>query len=116
LLTLTNQSKDELLSNILDPNASIAAGYEEYLVQTADGRMITGVIANQNATSVTLRRSKGEEDTVLRSAISEMRALTVSSMPENLEEGISLEQMKDLLEYLKTAGAPKTARRQSDAR
>jgi hypothetical protein len=45
-----------------------------------------------------------------------MRALTVSSMPENLEEGISLEQMKDLLEYLKTAGAPKTARRQSDAR
>ena len=111
LLTLAGQAKEELLANILDPNANIAPGYEEYLIQTRDGRLITGVIANQNATSVTLRRTKEEEDTVLRRAISEMRVLTVSAMPENLEDSINLEQMADLLEYLKTAGAEQTAGR-----
>jgi putative membrane-bound dehydrogenase-like protein len=111
LLTLAGQPKEELLANILDPNANIAPGYEEYLIQTGDGRLVTGVIANQNATSVTLRRTKEEEDTVLRKAISEMRVLTVSAMPENLEDSINLEQMADLLEYLKTAGAEQTAGR-----
>lgn len=111
LLTLAGQAKEELLTNILDPNANIAPGYEEYLVQTTDGRIVTGVIANQNATSVTLRRSKGDEDTILRGAIAEMRVLTVSAMPENLEEGIDVRQMADLLEYLKSAGSTNRAGR-----
>jgi putative heme-binding domain-containing protein len=111
LLTLAGQPKDELLVNILDPSANIAPGYDEYLVQTTDGRIITGVISNQNATSVTLRRSKGDEDTVLRNTIAEMRVATVSAMPENLEDAINLEQMSDLLEFLKTAGGTKTAGR-----
>jgi putative membrane-bound dehydrogenase-like protein len=104
LLTLAGQPKEELLANIIDPNANVAPGYEEYLVRTRDGRIATGVIANQNATSVTLRRSKGEEDTILRHAIVEMRSLTASAMPENLDEEINVQQMADLLEYLKTAG------------
>jgi putative membrane-bound dehydrogenase-like protein len=102
LLTLAGQPKEELLANILDPNANIAPGYEEYLARTRDGKIVTGVIASQNATSVTLRRSKGEEDTILRGAIAEMRVLTASAMPENLEEAIDVQQMADLLEYLKS--------------
>jgi putative heme-binding domain-containing protein len=109
LATVTNQSKDELLTNILDPNANIAAGYEEYMIRTADGQLITGVMANQSATAVTLRRRKGEQDTVLRSNIAELRALTVSAMPENLEESIDVQQMSDLLAFLKSLGTDKTA-------
>jgi putative membrane-bound dehydrogenase-like protein len=109
LATVTNQSKEELLTNILDPNANIAAGYEEYMIRTADGQLITGVMANQSATAVTLRRRKGEQDTVLRSNIAELRALTVSAMPENLEESIDLQQMSDLLAFLKSLGTVKTA-------
>ena len=105
LATVTNQSKEELLTNILDPNANIAAGYEEYMVQTSDGQLITGVMVNQSATAVTLRRRKGEQDIVLRNNIAELRALTVSAMPENLEEGITVQQMSDLLEFLKTLGS-----------
>ena len=114
LVTVTNQSKEELLTNILDPNANIAAGYEEYMIRTSDGEIITGVMANQSATAVTLRRRKGEQDTVLRSNIAELRALTVSAMPENLEEGITVQQMSDLLEFLKTLGSDKTAKTHAD--
>ena len=41
LATVTNQSKEELLTNVLDPNANIAAGYEEYMIRTTDGEFIT---------------------------------------------------------------------------
>jgi hypothetical protein len=51
---------------------------------------------------VTLRRSKGEEDTVLRSNIVSLRAATVSAMAEGLEDEITVEQMTDLLEYLRS--------------
>ncbi|HLV00642.1 MAG TPA: c-type cytochrome, partial [Acidobacteriota bacterium] len=99
LLSVANRSRMELLSNILDPNANIVPGYEGYLVETTDGAVYTGVIAAQSDTTVTLRRA-GEEDQILRSRIERMRALSVSTMPEGLEEEISLEEMADLLEFL----------------
>jgi putative membrane-bound dehydrogenase-like protein len=108
LMSITARSRGELLENILDPNANIVPGYEDYMIQTNDGRTITGVMANQSATTVTLRRGAGEEDTILRSNIADLRALTVSAMPEDLEQGLSLEQMADLLEYLKTLVGTKT--------
>ena len=116
LATVANRPKDDLLTNILDPNANIAPGYEEYMIQTTDGRLITGVIGNQSATSVTLRRRKGEEDTVLRGNIAEFRALTSSAMPDNLEDGFSVNQLADLLEFLKSQQNVATAKAQSRAK
>lgn len=79
------------------------------MIQTTDGRLITGVMADQSATAVTSRCRKGEEDTVLRGNIAELRALTVSAMPEELEEGLNVRQMSDQLEFLKTLGAARAA-------
>jgi len=98
-------SKGNLLTQILDPNASIAAGYEEYFIETADGRTINGILAEDSATSVTLRRKEGHQDTVLRSNIARMRTSTVSAMPEGHEREINSQQMSDLLEYLQSLGS-----------
>jgi len=98
-------TKGNLLTEILDPNASIAAGYEEYVIETVDGRTITGILAEDSATSVTLRRKEGHQDTVLRSNIARMRASTVSAMPEGHEREINAQQMSDLLEYLQGLGS-----------
>jgi putative heme-binding domain-containing protein len=98
-------TKGNLLTQILDPNASIAAGYEEYLIETSDGRNITGILAEDSATSVTLRRKEGHQDTVLRSNIARMRTSTVSAMPEGHEREINAQQMSDLLEYLQGLGS-----------
>jgi putative membrane-bound dehydrogenase-like protein len=115
LATVANRPKDDLLVNILDPNANIAPGYEEYMIQTTDGRLITGVIGDQSATSVTLRRRKGEEDTVLRGNIAEFRALTTSAMPDDLEDGFTVNQLADLLEFLKGQQNSTVAKAKSDA-
>jgi putative heme-binding domain-containing protein len=98
-------TKGNLLTQILDPNASIAAGYEEYLIETADGRSITGILAEDSATSATLRRKEGHQDSVLRSNIARMRTSTVSAMPEGHEREIDAQQMSDLLEYLQNLGS-----------
>ena len=85
------------MTDILMPNLNIEEGYEEYLAQTSDGRLITGIIAKQSPTAVTLRRAKGEEDTILRSNLTSLRSLSLSPMPEDLEKSISAEGMADLL-------------------
>jgi putative heme-binding domain-containing protein len=95
-------TKGNLLTQILDPNATIATGYEEYVVETTDGRTITGILAEDSSTSITLRRKEGHEDTLLRSSIARMRTSTVSGMPEGHEREINSQQMSDLLEYLQS--------------
>ncbi len=105
LLSLSGRTKYEFLENILDPNSNIVPGYEEYLVETKDGRALTGVMAGQGPAAVTLRRSEGEEDTISRSRIASLRSLGVSAMPEGVQEDITVQQMTDLLEYLTHLGA-----------
>ncbi len=55
-----------LLANILDPSAVVQPGYLQYLVVDQNGRTYSGVIAAETATSLTLRRGDGAEDTILR--------------------------------------------------
>ncbi|MFQ5929496.1 MAG: PVC-type heme-binding CxxCH protein [Acidobacteriota bacterium] len=102
LLSLTKQTKQYLLTEILDPNGNLVPGYEEYLVRTRDGRLITGVLAEDTPTTLTLRRTEGEEDTILRSNIASLRLSSVSQMPEDWVEGMSVQDMADLLQYLKS--------------
>ena len=102
LQTVASRNKEHLLQDILLPNESIESGYEEYLIETTDGRSISGLIATQTPTTLVLRRAKGQEDAVLRSSIAEMRSLSVSAMPEDVEKDIDVEEMADLLAYLKS--------------
>ena len=102
LLTVVIRNRETLMTDILIPNESIEAGYEEYLLETNDGRSITGVMAAETPETVTLRRAKGEEDTIRRSNIASLRSLSVSPMPEDIEQGISVQGMADLLAYLKS--------------
>ncbi len=102
LASVTNRTKEDLLVQILEPNAYIVSGYEEYAVETTDGRLVTGVMAKESATTVTLRRAGGEEETILRNNITSLRSLSVSQMPEELERGMSLRDMADLLQFLKS--------------
>jgi putative heme-binding domain-containing protein len=102
LRTVTTHYKESLMADILMPNLNIESGYEEYLVEGPDGQMITGILAKETPTSITLRRRKGEEDTILRSSIRTMRTLSVSPMPEDLDKNVSIEQMADLIAYIKS--------------
>jgi putative heme-binding domain-containing protein len=100
LKAVVTRYKEALLADILMPNQQIEAGYEEYEVETADGRSLTGVLARDTAT--TLRRAKGQEETILRSSVKSLRSLSVSPMPEDLEKQITVSEMADLIAFIKS--------------
>lgn len=98
---VTKRYKEVLLANILLPSENVEPGYEEYVVETKDGRSLTGILARDTPSSIVLRRAKGEEDTVPRSEIKELRSAGTSSMPDGLEKDITVDQMADLIAYIK---------------
>jgi putative membrane-bound dehydrogenase-like protein len=94
------KSKEDLLTSILDPNAAIAPEYTNFMVETAKGEHLTGIIKTETPGNITLMRAEGETDTVSRSAIRQMRTDGLSLMPEGLEKGLKYQDLADLLAYL----------------
>jgi putative membrane-bound dehydrogenase-like protein len=99
--TVRNQPKQFFLTNILIPSLSISQGYESYVVETTSGNY-DGVIGPQTPTTITLRHENGKEDVIQRQDIKNMYVTNLSAMPPDLEKQISVDQMADLLAYLKT--------------
>jgi putative heme-binding domain-containing protein len=90
-----------LLVDILNPNQAIDNNYVNYLVTLKDGKTLTGIIAAETATSISLKRAEGQGDLVLRKDIDEIQSSGVSLMPEGLEKTINVQEMADLISFLK---------------
>jgi putative membrane-bound dehydrogenase-like protein len=90
-----------LLFDIIVPNAAIDANYVNYVVATKDGRILTGLLTAESASSITLVRAENQTDVVLRKDIDEIASTGISLMPDGLESKISVQEMADLLGFLK---------------
>ncbi len=108
LTSTASRDPDALLVHILDPNRYVLPNYIQYQVADLDGRIFTGLIAAQSATSVTLRRAEGKTDTILRSHIDQLTGTGQSLMPEGFETKINKPEMADLIAFLRSthAGQP----------
>ena len=96
---LTN--KDYLLLHIIDPNADIREGYETYQFQTTDGRTLEGKISKQEGNTIFLQPTHGGKLIVLpESKIQSSSIMQWSSMPEGLLQGLSPQEIQDLVAYL----------------
>jgi putative membrane-bound dehydrogenase-like protein len=107
LSALRNKSKEQLLSDILDPSREVDPRYINYLVTTKAGRTFSGMIAAETASSLTLRRAEKEEDTILRSQLDEVQATPKSLMPEGLEMQLTKQDVADVIAYLQAVGKGK---------
>jgi putative heme-binding domain-containing protein len=103
LTSVAAKDLESILTDILDPNRYVPPNYVQYVVADKGGRVYTGIIAAQTATSITLRRQQDETDTILRGGIDEMMSTGKSLMPEGLEKGIDKQAMADLLAFLREA-------------
>jgi putative membrane-bound dehydrogenase-like protein len=90
-----------LLTNILDPNRAVDGNYFGYTILDIEGRVHTGIITSETASSVTVRMPEGKDVTLLRSDIEEMVNTGLSLMPVGLEKDITPEQMADLISFIK---------------
>lgn len=102
---LTSYKRDELrrmLLNVVNPSAEIREGFENYVIQTSDGRTINGFVVDQDPQIVTLRGVDGQTTIVPREEIEELKAVPVSLMPEGLLKELSDQQVRDLFAYLRS--------------
>ena len=100
LRSIRNKGAEAILVNVLDPNREVDPAYVNYTAITTKGRTISGIIAEESATSVTLKRAENTTDTLLRIDIDELKSTRQSIMPEGLEKQINKQQMADLIHYL----------------
>jgi putative membrane-bound dehydrogenase-like protein len=96
-----NRLPGALLVDILEPNGSIADRYELWDVELTDGSTLAGVIGAETPASVTFRMPGGGQTTVPRARIASMRASDMSAMPEGLEAQIDVQQMADLIAFIR---------------
>jgi putative membrane-bound dehydrogenase-like protein len=90
--------REKVLTAILEPNAGVRFDYLTYLVETAWGESLIGLLRNANSTTITLQLLNGAQVLLPRTNIQYLQAQAWSLMPEGLEAGLTPQNMADLLE------------------
>jgi putative heme-binding domain-containing protein len=109
LASMISRGLESVLFNILAPSSEVDPRYLDYVLVTADGQVLTGAIAGETSTAVTLRSAENKLTTVLRVDIEAMQNSGKSLMPEGFEKLIDKSAMADLLTYLRQAAAAEGA-------
>ena len=91
------------------PSATIAQGYQSYLLTTTEGRSITGILEDKSTGAVLLRESSGARHRLKLDDVETMDRIATSLMPEALTKTMSRDQLRDLLAYLQSRGNPNDA-------
>lgn len=97
---IVTHARETLLVDIFDPSRQVLPDFVRYTAIKADGEAVTGIVAAESADSVTLRNAGIPDLTLNRSQIKELKAEGKSLMPDGLEQGLSEQDVADLLEFL----------------
>ena len=94
--------KDALLVSILDPSAGISPSYETFIALTRDGKAITGVLVSKTDSELILKDTSAIVHTLKVEELEEMKSLSTSLMPDDLQKLLSAQDLVDVVEYLTT--------------
>ncbi len=103
MVSVRNAGREKMLVNTLDPSREVFPQYLAYEVETRDGESLLGLLVQESSHQVVLRQAYGREVVVPRADIATLESLGKSLMPDGLEEGLSPQDLADLLEYVGTA-------------
>ena len=98
---IRDKTPEQLLVAILDPSREVDRRFVNYIVETKSGRSVSGVIAAETATSVTLRRAEKIDEVILRSQIESIADTGKSLMPDGLEKELGKQGLADVIAYLR---------------
>jgi putative heme-binding domain-containing protein len=90
---------DYVLENVLDPSAAVSRDYALTNVATTDGRTISGIIREQNDSSLVIQTAN-ERIILPREDLEAIKPSSISMMPEGQLERLSPQEVRDLFAYL----------------
>ena len=102
-LTGSNRANlDYILLNSVDPSYDVPDGYKMTTVLTTDGRLINGVVAEEDGTKLVLKTAEQPRVVIGKEDIEERKISEKSIMPEGQLDELKPRELKDLIKYLRT--------------
>jgi putative membrane-bound dehydrogenase-like protein len=92
--------REDLMTSILEPSKTIAQGYETIVITTVRGKTLTGVFKGETGDDVKFADADGKLQTIAKKDIEERSFSPVSTMPNGLNDGMTLQDFADLVTYL----------------
>jgi len=108
-LTQSNRmDREYLLASMVDPNLLIRKEYVQYIVETEDGGIFNGLLAERTAGNVTLVNANNVRTTIAVEDVIDLREAPNSLMPEGLITPLPGGDLRDLFAFLQSAGPKPT--------
>ncbi|MCG8649096.1 MAG: c-type cytochrome [Pirellulales bacterium] len=102
-LTGSNRANlDYILLNSVDPSYDVPDGYKMVLIQTVDGRLINGVVAEEDNQRVVLKTVEQPTVIIAKVDIENRKVSAKSMMPDGQLDQMTPQQVIDLIKYLRT--------------
>jgi putative heme-binding domain-containing protein len=106
LSNLVHRDYESVMKDVARPSAAINPDHLAYTVRRKDGEVLAGVVVSSTAEAIVLGTASGDSVTVPRDRIDRMEPSPLSLMPENLLQGLTAEQVRDLMTFLLTPPPP----------
>ena len=102
-LTGSNRANlDYLMLNSIDPSYDVPDGYRMVVIQTDDGRVLSGVIAEVNDRRVILKTVDQPQVVILKDDIENRRVSPKSIMPDGQLDQLKNQEVLNLVKYMQT--------------
>lgn len=105
----TTKDRSYLLEAIVDPNKSIAKGFETTVIINMQGLTLSGIIQQETETHVKMVTAQGTKISIAVDDIDE-RFKGQSGMPSDLAKNLTRSEVRDLVEYLSTLKSGESGR------
>ncbi len=92
----------ELIEAVLTPSAQIAEGFSTTTIETKSGDDFTGILKQATGTDLALMGADAKLIKIPIAEIARRHTSDVSLMPEGLQNGLTLQEFTDLIDYLVT--------------
>ena len=102
----------DLLENIVEPSKVISDQYESTVIETKDGKVITGRITSEDDHNLYVATNPADLNDITEVKIAQLqrrKASPTSLMPPGLINGMNPDEVRDLVAYLLTGGDAKNA-------
>jgi putative heme-binding domain-containing protein len=103
LVARRSTGRQAILDAILQPSAGIAPHHNTAVIISKEGDVFMGVLRNEDDVSVTLVEPGGRAMVLPRPNIDRLQPEPWSLMPDGLEQGLNVQGVADIIEYVMTA-------------
>ena len=110
LTAVDRKNLDVLLQNVVDPSSIIREGYQQYVVATIDGRILSGLLVENSGGKVTVLDAKGVRTPLRENEVETIQRADTSLMPEGLLDTLNDQELRDLFAYLRSEPGQATRR------